>query len=135
LPIPNPVKAEGKVAMGGVHDLLRRLVFVGFNSRVAALDRQTGDVVWSWKSPQGSGQYVGILLDGDRLIVSIQGYTFCLDPLNGGQIWFNPLKGFGVGIPSLASVNGNTSAGAAQMLLEEADASSAAAASTAATSG
>ena len=28
-------------------ELLRRLVFVGFNSRVAALERETGAVVWN----------------------------------------------------------------------------------------
>ena len=31
------------------------LVFVGFNSRAAALHRESGEIVWKWKSPQGSG--------------------------------------------------------------------------------
>jgi outer membrane protein assembly factor BamB len=82
------------------------LVFVGFNSRVAALDRYSGEVVWDWKSPEGSG-YVSLLLDGDRLIASVQGYTYCLDPLYGQEVWRNPLKGFGIGVASLASVNGS----------------------------
>ena len=29
------------------------LVHLGFKSRVIALDRETGDVVWDWKSPRG----------------------------------------------------------------------------------
>jgi outer membrane protein assembly factor BamB len=112
------------------HDLLRRLVFVGFNSRVAALDRQTGAVVWNWKSPKGSSNYVALLLDGDQLIVSIQGYTYCLNPLDGSQVWFNPLSGYGVGVPSLASVNGSSSGGAAYKVQSDEAANSAATTST-----
>lgn len=84
-----------------------KLVFVGFNSRLAALDRDTGELVWKWKSPKGTGA-VMVLLDGDRLIVSIQGYTYCLDPLSGAELWNNPLKGMGLGTPCLASARGNT---------------------------
>jgi outer membrane protein assembly factor BamB len=82
------------------------LVFVGFNSRVAALDRYTGELLWDWKSPEGTG-YVSLLLDGDRLIVSVNGYTYCLDPVFGQEVWRNPLKGFGVGVTSIASANGH----------------------------
>ena len=85
--------------------MLDQLIFVGFNSRVAALHRETGETVWQWKSPKGMG-YTTILLDGDRLIVSVQGYTYCLDPLSGQQWWFNGLPGMGTGVSSLASVRG-----------------------------
>ncbi|HTB61968.1 MAG TPA: PQQ-binding-like beta-propeller repeat protein [Opitutales bacterium] len=84
---------------------LAQLIFAGFNSRVVALDRETGETIWQWKSPTGTG-YVTVLLDGDRLIVSVVGYTYCLDPLTGNQLWFNSLAGCGVGVASLASVNG-----------------------------
>jgi outer membrane protein assembly factor BamB len=83
------------------------LVFVGFNSRVVALDRDSGAMAWSWKSPRGSG-IAALLVDGDRLIVSVQGYTYCLDPLSGSEMWSNPLKGLGVGTACLASARGNT---------------------------
>ncbi len=83
-------------------------VFVGFHSRVAALDRQTGDIVWKWKASSGSG-FVSLLLDGDRLIVAVQGYTYCLDPATGQQLWLNPMKGFGIGITSLAGSTGQSS--------------------------
>src|SRR4051794_22818095 len=85
---------------------MENLVFIGFNSRVAALYRDNGRLAWQWKSPKGSG-YVGVFLDGDRLIVSVNGYTYCLDPDTGEQVWFNELEGFGVGPPSIASVNGS----------------------------
>jgi outer membrane protein assembly factor BamB len=85
---------------------IEQLVFVGFNSRVVALDRETGQVVWQWRSPKGTG-YTTVLLDGDRLIVSVMGYTYCLDPLTGEQLWFNELAGMGMGVASIASVWGS----------------------------
>ena len=84
---------------------IEQLVFVGFNSRVVALDRETGQVVWQWRSPKGSG-YTTVLLDGDRLMVSVMGYTYCLHPLTGEQLWFNELAGMGTGVASMASVWG-----------------------------
>ena len=95
-------------------------VFVGLRSRVAALDRQTGDIIWHWKASAGSG-FVSLLLDGDSLFVSVQGYTYCLDPATGQQLWLNPLKGFGIGITSLASSRGqSSSAPAAQAAAQRA---------------
>ena len=85
--------------------MVDKLIFVGFHSQVVALHRDSGELVWQWKSPKGSG-YVTLLLDGDRLIVSVIGYTYCLDPANGNQIWFNDLKGFGTGVAALASIRG-----------------------------
>ena len=108
--------------------IMDNLVFVGFHSQVIALDRDTGHVAWNWKAEKGSG-FVAILMDGDRLIVSVGGYTYALDPNSGTQLWFNPLKGFGTGIPCLASIRGSTltSSAAAQ---DEEDSQAAAAAST-----
>lgn len=95
------------------------LVFVGCNRRIAALHRGTGELVWQWKSPKGSG-YVALLVDGDLLLASVDGYTFALDPLTGRRRWENPLTGFGTGVPCLASLRGSTAvAGAAAHLEEE----------------
>jgi outer membrane protein assembly factor BamB len=96
-----------------------RLVFVGVNSRVAALDRYSGELVWQWRSPKGTAEYVAVLLDGDRLIVSVQGYTYCLNPVTGTQVWDNPLKGFGLGVPCLASRRGGVTAGGPALVAEE----------------
>ena len=82
------------------------LVFVGFNRRVIALDRYTGEMVWWWKAPR-SGNPV-LLLDRDRLVVSINGYMYCLDPVFGQLAWSNELKGMGLGIPTLASARGGS---------------------------
>jgi outer membrane protein assembly factor BamB len=85
-------------------------IFVGFNSQVAALNRDSGELMWSWKAPEGSG-FVAVLIDGDRIIASVQGYTYCLDPMTGEELWRNPLKGMGVGTPCVASVRGGSLAG------------------------
>lgn len=103
------------------------LVFVGFNSRIAALDRLTGEIVWSWKSPKGSG-FVALLLENDRLVVSVSGYTYALDPVTGEVLWTNLLQGFGYGIPCLVSTAGSTlplSAAAAEQQAQQAQRSAA----------
>lgn len=86
---------------------IEQLIFVGLNGYALALDRETGEIVWS-NSEMKSG-YVTLLLDGDRLIVSTNGYMYCLDPLTGKILWHNPLRGFGGGAPtSLTSVRGES---------------------------
>ncbi|MBI1371854.1 MAG: hypothetical protein GC159_03720 [Phycisphaera sp.] len=81
------------------------LVFVGFNSHVVALDRDSGKIAWDWSAPHGSG-YVSLLLIDDRhLIASVNGYTYCLDPCSGGQVWYNGLSGMGMGVTSIVAVD------------------------------
>lgn len=83
-----------------------QLVFVGLNGWVAALDRDSGEVIW-YNSELNSG-YTILLLDGDRLIVSTNGYLYCLDPQNGKIVWKNPMTGYGTGIAHLVSVRGQS---------------------------
>src|SRR5262249_28423980 len=96
-----------------------QLLFVGLNGWVAALDRDSGEVIW-YCSELKSG-YTTLLLDGDRLIVSTNGYLYCLDPQNGRVVWSNPLKGYGTGIAHLASLRGQSS----QVILDQAAAAAA----------
>ena len=98
--------------------MLDQLIFVGFHSQVVALDRDDGRVVWKWGSPKGKG-YVTVLLDGDRLIASVMGYTYCLEAATGRQLWFNELAGMGVGVASLASVRGGMAGLIAQVAAQE----------------
>jgi len=93
------------------------LLFVSFNSRVLALNRDTGNLIWDWKSSKGRSNYVSILVDNEQLFASIDGYTYCLDPYTGREIWFNPLKGYGYGIPTLATAEFNTNSSAAAELI------------------
>ncbi len=84
---------------------LDRVIFVGLNGRVAALDRRTGEAVWEWKSPKPRSGYVSLLLlDERQLIVAVNGYTYCLHPRTGEQEWVNPLKGYGTGVTSIVAL-------------------------------
>lgn len=85
------------------------LVFVGFNRHVAALHRETGAVVWKWRSPKGRGP-VALMLDGDRLIAAVNGYTYCLDAETGRRLWQNEMAGFGLGITCLTSFRSSSMA-------------------------
>jgi outer membrane protein assembly factor BamB len=100
---------------------IEQLIFVGLNGYALALDRESGEIIWS-NSEMKSG-YVTLLLDGDRLVVSTNGYIYCLDPLTGRTLWHNPLKGYGAGAPtSMVSTRGQTS----QTVVEQAAAVAAA---------
>ena len=81
------------------------LVYVGFLNRVAALERQTGRIVWEWEATKGRS-YLTLLLDRGVLVVSVDGYMYGLEASTGREMWFNPMKGFGTGVASLASTNG-----------------------------
>ena len=94
------------------------LVFVGFNSRVAALRRSNGELVWQWVSPKGGG-FVALLVDRYGLVASVKGYTYAIDPLTGETLWQNPLPGFGTGVPCLASIAGSTAGFSTLAELEE----------------
>ncbi len=81
------------------------LVYIGFNSRVAALDKNTGEIRWDWRARKGSGYVSLLLIDDDQLIVSVIGYTYCLNALTGEEKWFNALSGFGSGVASIVALN------------------------------
>jgi len=86
-----------------MNERLRNIVFTGFNKHVIALDQNTGQILWDWVSPKGSGYVSLLLIDDQHLIVSVSGYTYCLDPGTGQQRWFNELSGYGVGVASIVS--------------------------------
>lgn len=89
--------------------LLEDLLFVGFNGRVVALERRSGELLWEWKCPKPIRQMVAVLVQGDRVYASSAGYTYCHDGLSGEQIWSNPLKGMGTGVPCLATAESGSS--------------------------
>ena len=101
---------------------LDQLIFVGLNGYVAALDRESGEIVWSQKNLESG--YVTLMLDGDRLIVSCNGYMFALDPLSGDILWNNRMKGYGSGTPTaITSVRGSANALTTQYVSQMAAAS------------
>ena len=100
------------------------MAFVGLNGRVLGVDRETGRLVWEWRSPKPRSGFVSVMLDGDRLLVGISGYLYCLEAETGAQLWANPLTGYGLGILSFASVRGRTQSNDAAQIQAELDARS-----------
>jgi len=82
---------------------VEQLLFVGFNSRVAALVADTGTLVWTWRVPKPrTAAYITLLLrNSNQLIVSANGYMYCLEPASGRMLWQNEMAGHGTGVASL----------------------------------
>jgi outer membrane protein assembly factor BamB len=77
------------------------LVFIGIKGSVVALDRASGLQVWSTHL-KGS-DFVNVALYGEIVLASCCGEIFCLDPFSGKALWHNPLKGFGLGLATIAT--------------------------------
>jgi outer membrane protein assembly factor BamB len=104
------------------------LVFVGIKGSVVALNRISGEQVWATHL-KGS-DFVNVVLDNGRLFATTAGEIFCLDPATGSGQWHNRLKGFGLGLASIALENnllaGLTVAMAAQRQRQQAAAAASA---------
>lgn len=97
------------------------LVFIGIKGSVIALNRATGEQVWATRLK--GANFVNIVLDGKTILASCYGEIFCLDALNGDALWHNPLKGFGLGLATIATalnpVSGNPAAVVAKRYLDQ----------------
>ncbi len=101
------------------------LIFIGIKGSVLALNRATGEQVWATHL-KGS-DFVNVVLQDQTVLASCYGEIFCLDALTGNGRWHNPLKGFGLGLATIACANqaaaGLTTALAEKRRQEEAAAS------------
>ena len=80
------------------------LIFIGIKGSVVALNRATGDQVWVAEL-RGS-DFVNVAVEGGRIIAMTHGEVYCLNPISGELLWHNRLKGFGLGIGTIASEDG-----------------------------
>ena len=92
------------------------LVFIGIKGSVIALERATGQQVWA--THLKGLQFVNVLLEDGAIFASCCGEIFCLDPLTGKAQWHNPLKGFGLGLATIATEH-NEGRGNAPVLAEK----------------
>jgi outer membrane protein assembly factor BamB len=76
-------------------------IYLGIKGSVIALDTTTGQPLWTTHL-KGS-DFVNVVLDGDNLYAATHGEVFCLDPKTGAARWHNPLRGFGLGLVSIAT--------------------------------
>ena len=84
-------------------------VFLGVHGKVVALDRTTGQEVWSRKL--AGSDFVNLLVDHDRIIATSKGEVFCLDVATGQLLWKNDLPGMGWGLITIATASGSTPIG------------------------
>jgi outer membrane protein assembly factor BamB len=81
-------------------------VFLGVHGEVIALDRTTGQELWSTKL--GGSDFVNLLVDQDGIIATSKGQVFCLDVATGQLLWKNDLPGLGWGLITIATASGST---------------------------
>ena len=99
-------------------------VVIGTKGTVLAVDRGSGDTLWS-TDLKGSDFVDVMIVDGD-LFAASKGRLYRLDPASGAILWCNELSGMGWNIVSIA---GSHAAGAAEKVKRDQAAAAAAAAS------
>jgi outer membrane protein assembly factor BamB len=106
------------------------LVYVGIKGKVVALSRATGEMRWSQDLGAGflSGSFVHVVVDGNDVFASTQGEITCLDADTGQIRWQNPLRGYGLGIASIATQNANSPANLVAQIIAQQQAAAASAA-------
>jgi len=75
-------------------------ILIGIKGSVVALNRATGEQIWATHL-KGS-DFVNVVVRDGVVLASCRGEIFCLDPLTGAGLWHNPLKGFGIGLATIA---------------------------------
>jgi outer membrane protein assembly factor BamB len=114
---------------------MAKTIYLGVKGSVVAVNSATGQPVWS--TTLKGAEFVNVVLDGNNLFATTRGEIFCLDPQGGGIRWHNPMKGYGLGLITIAGegIGQNIPAVAAEKLRRDQEqASAAAAASTTAAS-
>src|SRR3974390_653564 len=113
---------------------MAKIIYLGVKGSVVAIDSATGQIVWS--TTLNAADFVNVVLEGDNLFATTRGEIFCLDPKGGGIRWHNPLKGYGLGLITIAGegIPQNAVLGAEKTRRDQEQASAAAAASTTAAS-
>jgi outer membrane protein assembly factor BamB len=90
-----------------------KIVYLGIKGSVITFDRASGRRLWV--TPLKGGDFVTVLVDGDRVFAGAWGEIFCLDAANGNLLWHDPLKGFGRGLVSIATENASSHPAAAEI--------------------
>jgi outer membrane protein assembly factor BamB len=109
---------------------MSKIIYLGVKGSVVAIDSATGQLIWS--TDLKGGQFVNVVLDGNNLFATTRGEIFCLDP-QGGVRWHNPLKGYGLGLVTIAGqgIPQNAVLGAEKIRRDQQQAAAAASASAA----
>jgi len=82
---------------------ISELVFIGIKGSVVALNLATGEQIWA--THLKGANFVNVILQEDFVLATAGGEIFCLDPFTGNGRWHNPLKGFGLGLATMATTS------------------------------
>ncbi|HEX4265728.1 MAG TPA: PQQ-binding-like beta-propeller repeat protein [Verrucomicrobiae bacterium] len=77
-----------------------KIIYLGVKGSVVAINSATGQPVWTMALK--GAEFVNVVLDGNNLFATTRGEIFCLEPQSGGIRWHNPLKGYGLGLITIA---------------------------------
>ncbi len=80
--------------------LTESMVFAGIRGSVVALDRRSGNALWS--THLSGGDFVNVVILGGDLYASTRGEIFCVEAATGRIRWHNALKGYGRGLMTMA---------------------------------
>ncbi len=80
------------------------LIFAGIKGSVVAFEKATGKQAWS--THLSGTAFVNIVLAGADLYASTRGELFCVDAGSGSIRWHSPLKGYGRGLMTIATLEG-----------------------------
>ena len=106
---------------------MSKIIYLGVRGSVVAIDSATGQSIWS--TTLKGAEFVNVVLDGDNLFATTRGEIFCLDPQGGSIRWHNPLKGYGLGLITIAGegIPQNTTLGAEKIRRDQQQAAAASA--------
>lgn len=95
------------------------LLFILSNGRVAAINKNDGQIVWEIKLRQyvsaSATMAIGqISVEDDKIFVGGSGILLCLTTHDGSLIWKNELKGWGYHFISLANVSNEAASAASK---------------------
>ena len=90
-----------------------KVLYIGTNRYIAALDPRTGEEVWRTKLPHSGPTIVTILIKDRNLFVGHAGRVYCLDKRSGEVQWENGLSrmGYHPVLLAMEGAQGSTSSG------------------------
>ena len=71
-------------------------LFVGIKGSVIAVDRRSGETLWSTHLKGSS--FVTVAVENGAVYAGTYGRLYCLDPSTGSVRWTNELPGMGYGL-------------------------------------
>jgi outer membrane protein assembly factor BamB len=107
-------------------------LFLGINSHVVCLSKNSGEQ--QWKTKLKSSSITNVYFENNAVFAYSGGHLFCLNADDGTITWENPLKGLGYGTCIIASEHQNSAIIANQIAAQQATAAASIAATTTTTS-